>query len=124
MCSSDLKWENFELLNIDASKYVFENKINAAISTFALTLIPEYEEIIKNVSNALKPGGRFVVCDFMLPDKYPDWLINFGVFITKPFGVSLDLAERKPWEKMKDYFSKVEVTELFAGTVYIAVGIT
>ncbi|VAX27810.1 hypothetical protein MNBD_IGNAVI01-219 [hydrothermal vent metagenome] len=117
------KWNNFELINIDAFEYLFEGKVNAVISTFALTMIPEYEKIIRNISRALEPGNRFVVCDFKKPDQYPDWLINLGVFITKPFGVSLDLADRKPWKDMEKYFLKVEVKEIFGGFAYIAVGI-
>ncbi len=39
-----------------------------------------------------------------------------------PFGVSLDLADRKPWQVMTKYLSRVTVTELFGGSVYIAVG--
>ncbi len=118
-----IKWNNFKLININASEYVFNDKVNAVISTFALTMIPEYEKIIKNISSALEPGSRFVVCDFKKHEQYPDWLINFGVFITKPFGVLLDLADRKPWKYMKEYFSKVEVKEIFGGFAYIAVGI-
>jgi len=117
------KWNNFELINIDASVYLLNDKVNAVISTFALTMIPEYENIIKNISSSLEPGSRFVVCDFKKPEQYPDWLVNLGVFITKPFGVSLDLADRKPWENMKEHFSKVEVKEIFGGFAYIAVGI-
>lgn len=117
------KWDNFELINIDASEYVFEGEVNAVISTFALTMIPEYEKIIRNISRALEPGSRFVICDFKKPEKYPDWVIDLGVFITKPFGVSLDLADRKPWKNMEKYFSKVEVKEIFNGFAYIAVGI-
>jgi demethylmenaquinone methyltransferase/2-methoxy-6-polyprenyl-1,4-benzoquinol methylase len=117
------KWNNYELINMDAAKYNFDQKIDAAISTFALTLIPEYETIIKNISDVLNAGSRLVICDFKKPEQFPDWLIKFGVFITKPFGVTLDLAERKPWEKMKKYFSRVEVKELFGGVAYIATGI-
>lgn len=36
-------------------------------------------------------------------------MINFGVFINKSFGVSLDLADRKPWESMRKHFPKIEV---------------
>lgn len=63
-----------------------------------------------------------MVADIKVPDKWPLWLVKLGVLITKPFGVSLDLGERKPWETMTKYFSQVTVTELFGGSMYIAVG--
>jgi len=115
-------WKNVQLVQSDAAKYVFSSDINGIYSTFALTLIPEYEAIIERASHALASGGRFVVLDFKKPERWPLWIVKFGVAITKPFGVSLDLAERKPWEDMKKYFSKVTVTEMFGGFVYIVVG--
>jgi demethylmenaquinone methyltransferase/2-methoxy-6-polyprenyl-1,4-benzoquinol methylase len=48
--------------------------------------------------------------------------VKLGVVITRPFGVSLDLTSRKPWEAMTRHFSRMSVTESFAGAVYIAVG--
>ncbi|NOX17785.1 MAG: class I SAM-dependent methyltransferase [Chlorobi bacterium] len=116
-------WKNIDLINIDAVEYEFGERIDAVISTFAFTMIPEYERVLRNISLALKPGSRFVICDFKKPEQYPDWITKLGVFITKPFGVSIDLAERKPWLKMKQYYSKVEVKEIYGGFAYIAVGI-
>jgi hypothetical protein len=63
-----------------------------------------------------------VVADFKKPDSWPMWIIRLGVLITKPFGVSLDLAERRPWEVMRKYFSNAETKEVFGGFVYIATG--
>ncbi len=115
-------WGNVQLVQSDAAKYAFSSGINGIYSTFALTLIPEYEAIIERASHALSDGGRFVVLDLRKPDRCPTWIIELGVAITKPFGVSLDLAERKPWEIMKKYFSNVTVTGIFGGFAYIAVG--
>jgi len=42
--------------------------------------------------------------------------------ITKPFGVSFDLVDKKPWEVMAMYFPRITVEEFYAGFVYIAVG--
>lgn len=115
-------WGNVHLVQSDAAKYAFSSGINGIYSTFALTLVPEYEEIIERASHALAAGGRFVVLDLRKPERYPTWIIKLGVAITRPFGVSLDLAERKPWEIMKKYFSNVTVTGIFGGFAYIAVG--
>ncbi len=63
-----------------------------------------------------------VVLDFKLPGKWPRWLVKFFELITRPFGVSLDLADRKPWQVMEKYFTAVTITEVYGGLVYIAVG--
>ncbi len=115
-------WKNVRLVQTDAAKYAFASGINGIYSTFALTLIPEYEAVIERASHALADTGRLVILDFKKPERWPLWIIKLGVAIGKPFGVSLDLAERKPWEVMKKYFRTVTVTEIFGGFVYIAVG--
>jgi SAM-dependent methyltransferase len=115
-------WCNVELVEADAAGYPFPAGTQGILSTFALTLIPEYERVIGHAARALAAGGRFVIADFKKPNKWPLWLVKLGVLITKPFGVSLDLTDRKPWEAMTKYFSRVTMTELFGGAVYIAVG--
>ncbi len=66
--------------------------------------------------------GAKLELDLKKPDKYPLWLVRLGVLITKPFGVSLDLMDRKPWEALKRYFPSVSVQEVYGGFAYIAVG--
>lgn len=116
------EWENIRLVKSDAAEYDFPAGINGVYSTFALTLVPEYQAVIERASDALVDGGRFVLLDFKKPEQWPLWVIKFGVAITKPFGVTLDLAERKPWEVMKSCFPNVTVTDLYGGFFYIAVG--
>lgn len=115
-------WRNIRLVQSDAAQYDFPADINGVFSTFALTLVPEYEAVIERASHSLAEGGRFVLLDFKKPERWPLWLVKFGVALTRPFGVSLDLAERKPWEFMKTCFRTVTVTEIYGGAFYIAVG--
>lgn len=116
------RWENVELVQADAALYEFPVGIQGVLSTFALTLVPEFEQVIEHAARALGSGGRLVIEDFKEPDRWPLWLVKLGIMITGPFGVSLDLTRRKPWEAMAKYFSQVSVEELFGGSVYIAVG--
>lgn len=115
-------WRNVEIVQSDAAEYHFEQNIQGVISTFALTLVPEYEKVIEHAAQALAPGGRMVVLDLKLPEKWPLWLTRLGMLITRPFGVTLDLSERKPWETMHKYFTHVTTSELYGGFAYITVG--
>jgi len=115
-------WTNVMLVQCDAATYAFPFEVQGVLSTFALTLVPEYEEVIKRAADALATGGRLAVLDFRQPENWPLWLVRVGVFITKPFGVSMDLTVRKPWEVMKKHFPRVTTKSLFGGFVYIAVG--
>jgi demethylmenaquinone methyltransferase/2-methoxy-6-polyprenyl-1,4-benzoquinol methylase len=115
-------WTNVELIQMDAAKYQFPQNVNGIISTFAITFIPEYDRIIKNGAEALSPSGRFVILDLMKPDKWPIWLLHIGVWATKPFGISLDLMVRHPWESINRYLANPMFTELYWGLAYISVG--
>jgi ubiquinone/menaquinone biosynthesis C-methylase UbiE len=113
-------WSNVELVQSDAALYRFPEAIDGVISTFALTLVPEFDTVIRNGCLALKPGKRWVVLDFKMPSSRFSFLVPALLFLTKPFGVSLDLASRHPWESMSKYFRHTSVTEYYMGFVYVA----
>jgi ubiquinone/menaquinone biosynthesis C-methylase UbiE len=115
-------WSNVELIQTDAAAYEFPSGLNGIISSFAITLIPEHESIIRNGAMALAPGGRWVILDFRRPERWPDWLVRSFVFLLAPFGVTLDLAERHPWETLNKYLNQTSFRELYGGGVYIAAG--
>lgn len=115
-------WLNVELVHSDATQYKLPENVDGILSTFALTLMPEYDQIIRNGSKALATGKRFVVADFKKPENYSSWLINLGVTISKPFGVSLDLGDRHPWESIEKYYKNFNMKEIYWGFVYIASG--
>lgn len=115
-------WSNIELVECDAAKYVFPDNLNGIISTFAITLIPEYDEIIKNGSEALAPGKRFVILDFKMPSNRLSFLAPLAVFIMSPFGVSIEMANRTPWESVNKNFENTSLEELYGGFTYIVMG--
>lgn len=116
------EWSNVMLVQRDAVAYEFPAEVQGVLSTFALTLVPEYERVVENAADALAMGGRLVILDFRQPENWPLWLVRLGVFVTRPFGVSLDLTDRKPWLVMQKHFSRVTTTLHFGGSVYIAAG--
>jgi demethylmenaquinone methyltransferase/2-methoxy-6-polyprenyl-1,4-benzoquinol methylase len=115
-------WKNVELVQADGASYRFPEGLDAAISTFAIALVPEFDEVIRNAAGALRPGGHLAVLDFKRPDSAPLWLVRALVAITAPFGVSLDLAERHPWESVERYLPGSCTSELYFGFSYLSVG--
>ncbi|UCE88595.1 MAG: methyltransferase domain-containing protein [Pseudomonadota bacterium] len=113
---------NIELVQSDAAAFEFPTPVDAVISTYALTMVPEYDTVIRNAAQALRPKGRFVVLDLKKPDAAPAWLVRFGAWTAGPFGVSLELADRRPWESIARYFENYTFTELYGGATYIASG--
>lgn len=116
-------WNNVTLIQSDATRYELPQGIDGVLSSFALTLAPEFEAVIEQLAQAPAPARRLVVLDFKRPQQWPMWVIKLGVWITRPFGVSLDLAQRKPWEGIAKYFSELRLQECYDGSVYIAAGI-
>lgn len=115
-------WSNVELVRQDAATYGFPPAVNGILSTCAITLVPEYDEVIARGAAALAPGGRLVVFDFKEPDRWPEWAIRAFVLISRPFAVTRDLGERKPAESIARHFQVHAVTDLYAGAAYVAVG--
>lgn len=115
-------WTNIELVQCDAGAYAFPENIDGIVSTFAITLVEEYDEIIRRGAAALAPGKRMAVLDFKLPVNWPMWLVKFFVILTRPFGVTLDLAERHPWESVERHLDLKEFNSFYFGAIYMSAG--
>lgn len=115
-------WLNVEFVQSDAASYRFPENVNGIISSWAITLVPEFDAVIRNGRRSLSAGGRFVVLDFKLPSGWLSRLAPLGVFLTRPFGVSMELASRHPWESIAAHFGNLGLEEFYGGFIYVAVG--
>jgi ubiquinone/menaquinone biosynthesis C-methylase UbiE len=117
-------WANVELVKSDAASYVFPPAVDGILSTFALTLVPEFDAVIRDGAHALLPGKRFVILDFKRPSG---WLMNkaaplLAKLLTGPFGGTIEMASRKPWESLDRYLALIQFTNLYLGGAYFVVG--
>lgn len=115
-------WSNVELVKSDAAVYDFPSAVDGILSTFALTLVPDYDEVVQNGSLALRPGKRFVILDFKRPSG---WFMNkaaplFAMLLTGPFGGTIEMALRKPWKSLEKHLALIQFTNLYLGGAYIA----
>jgi demethylmenaquinone methyltransferase/2-methoxy-6-polyprenyl-1,4-benzoquinol methylase len=115
-------WRNVELVQADAATFRFPGRTDGVLSTYALTLVPAFDEVIRRAAAALAPGKRMVVVDFKAPERWPTWVLRAIVPLLRPFGVTLGLKDRHPWESMRRHFRTVDVREHYLGTTYVAVG--
>lgn len=117
------KWENIILVNSDAAQYQFQKNINGIISSYAITMIPEFDSIINSCSDALGKGGRLVILDFKKPEGWSEWFskLMLTLFI-KPYGGTYDLKDRRAWESLEKYLRLTEFKEYYFGSTYIASG--
>ena len=112
-------WSNVMLINEDAAAFSFPGNTGGILSTFALTLVPEYDTVIRHAAAALAPGKRMALLDFKRSDKWPELFVRLFVLLTRPFAVTLDLADRRPWLSMQNYLRIVRFEELYFGGAYI-----
>jgi ubiquinone/menaquinone biosynthesis C-methylase UbiE len=97
-------WLNVELVSSDVAEYSFPAGVSGILSTLALTLMPEFDLIIARGARALAPGRRWVIADLKMPG-WPGARVAARLLVPlyRPFAVTLDLAERHPWESMARY---------------------
>jgi ubiquinone/menaquinone biosynthesis C-methylase UbiE len=81
-------WENVVLFQQDAAAYRAPLPVNAVISTYALSLFPDLEQVLKNINDSLLPNGCFVLLELQIPSSWPAWLGTVALTLMKPFAVT------------------------------------
>jgi ubiquinone/menaquinone biosynthesis C-methylase UbiE len=115
-------WCNIELVEADAKDYTFPFGLAGILSTFAISLVPEFDEVIRRGAGALRAGGRMVLFDIKKPESWSDWMVRFTAWINQPFGVSMECTDRHPWESIRSYLEEVSFREYYGGYLYLSVG--
>ncbi len=113
---------NVEWIQADLATYRLPPAIDGALATFSLEMVPEYDVIISRVAASLSNNGRLAVYGLKHPERWPDWLVQLGVWITSPFGVSREYETFRPYAAVFEHLSKVEYREFLFGTAYLCVG--
>jgi ubiquinone/menaquinone biosynthesis C-methylase UbiE len=119
-------WTNVSLVQADAAEFDFPTEVDAILSTYALSHVPECGAVIAHGAAALSRGGRWVVLDLKVPDDAPPWLAQLGIALARPFGSIDEWIARRPWDAvraaMQDTLADPSWTELFLGTAFLAAG--
>jgi demethylmenaquinone methyltransferase/2-methoxy-6-polyprenyl-1,4-benzoquinol methylase len=113
------KWNNVELLKVDAAEYSVRKLFDAVICTFGLSIIPDYKEALTQATKALKLGGRIVVSDVKPASGVIRVLNPISLLITKPFGIN---ARKNVWKELKMMVKDFSIKEYYFGYIYVASG--
>ena len=112
-------WSNITLVHADAATFEFPGEVDAILSTYALSHVPEAGAVIAHGAASLSHGGRWVVLDLKVPDGAPRWL-------WRPFDSIDRWVARRPWEAvraaMQRELTHVSWAELCFGTAFLAAG--
>jgi ubiquinone/menaquinone biosynthesis C-methylase UbiE len=119
-------WGNISLVQADAADFDFPTEVDAILSTYALSQVPECAEVIAHGAAALSGGGRLAVLDLKVPDNTPGWLGRLGTATVRPFASIDEWIMRRPWETiraaMQEELADPSWTDLFLGTAFLAAG--
>jgi ubiquinone/menaquinone biosynthesis C-methylase UbiE len=119
-------WGNVSLVQADAAGFDFPAEVNAILSTYAMTQVPECADVITHGAKGLCGGGRWVVLDLKIPGNTPGWLAQLGTATVRPFASIDQWIMRRPWEAirtaMQEELTDLSWTELFFGTAFLAAG--
>jgi demethylmenaquinone methyltransferase/2-methoxy-6-polyprenyl-1,4-benzoquinol methylase len=119
-------WSNISLVHADAAEFGFPTVVDAIVSTYALTQVPDCGKVIAHGAAALSDGGRWVVLDVKVPDNMPRGVAQLGTAIVRPFASIDEWITRRPWQTihsaMQEELSDLSWTELLFGTAFLAAG--
>ena len=119
-------WSNVSLVQADAAVFDFPTGVNAILSTYALSQVPECAQVIAHGAAALSEGGRWAVLDLKIPINTPGWVAQLGTAIVRHFASIDEWIMRRPWEAIRlaiaEELTDPSWTELFFGTAFLAVG--
>jgi ubiquinone/menaquinone biosynthesis C-methylase UbiE len=119
-------WSNVSLVQADAAAFEFPTGVDAILSTYALSQVPECAEVIAHGTASLAEGGRWAVLDLKVPDRTPRWLAGAGTAVVRNFASIDEWIMRRPWEAiraaMQEELADFSWTELCCGTAFLAAG--
>ncbi len=119
-------WSNVSLVQADAASFDFPEDVDAILSTYALSQVPECAEVIANGAAGLAGKGRWAVLDLKVPSNTPRWLTHLGMATLRPFASIDEWTMRRPWEAIRAAMHReltdVSWTELCFGTAFLAAG--
>lgn len=115
-------WKNVELIQSDIVAYDFPEKVNGVIATGLFGYIPEYDGVIKTISESLVSGGHLVILDGKQPENLPSWLFQIVLKLGGPFGYTPEYFNVRPWESVGRYFKETSLDTMYGGMIYILSG--
>lgn len=112
-----------QLLQGDVRDFPWPDRTDAVIATFALEMVPDYDQVIADAAAALAPRqGRIAISGLRAPQHWPPWAVQVGIALTRPFGVHEDYLTFRPWQAIRTHTTEIDHRTAGAGALYLSVG--
>jgi ubiquinone/menaquinone biosynthesis C-methylase UbiE len=113
-------WKNVELVREDAARIDLGRTFDAALSTLAISVIPDYRGALDRMRAHLKSGGRLAIGDAKRSVRWYGRPFNW---VADLLGTgAAGLMARRPWEPLEEMLNDFHYDEWFMGFFYVAGG--
>ncbi len=116
-------WTNVEFVQADVETYTIPSDAAAVLSTFGLEMVPGYDRVISGIASTLGSGACVGLLGLKHPESWPEWLVDVGVLLMRPFGVNQAYRDFRPWRAAERHLNDVRVENLAFGAAYRCVGL-
>jgi ubiquinone/menaquinone biosynthesis C-methylase UbiE len=113
-------WSNVELIQADAAELSLEQPVDAAVSTLAMSVIPDYREALRRMIGSVRAGGRVTIAGARRSERAYARPFNF-VADGLGWGAAANLG-RRPWETLAELVEAFACETFFLGFFYVAAG--
>lgn len=112
-----------DLVQADLREHTLPVDTRGVLSTFAMEMVPEYDEVIAHLCELLADtGGRLAISGLRRPPGWPEWEVRLGIALTRPFGVTRAYEHLRPWEALRRHADEIAFETTLYGAIYLAVG--
>ena len=115
-------WRNVHLIEADAgttsaellSQHAGVRGADKAICTLGLSVVPDWEEVLRRSWALLRPGGRYAIMDWYIEGRTPfSWFLN---------RISQGDVSRMSWAILKQEADDYSHQTFIFGNVFVAAG--
>ncbi len=120
------RWSNVTLIEADAMALELSEPVDVALCTLAIGLMPDPSAVVETMVDVVRPGGRVLICDGRLVDRWYGPLANPLLrWIVNPW-VPPAMRDRywaaRPWETLAMLAEGFDYEEWLGGALYVSSG--
>ncbi|HED03331.1 MAG TPA: methyltransferase domain-containing protein [Candidatus Fraserbacteria bacterium] len=117
-------WQNVSLMQGDVLQLQLAEPVDAILCTFAIGLFPSPRRALERMVAALRPGGRILIADCKLFERWYGFGVNPVLkYLTRPWVPSIEgYFGVQPWSDLQELLGETRYEEQFGGLVYLAWG--
>lgn len=115
-------WANVSTVTGDAAALpvaLAHQTFDAAVCTYSLSVIADWEAAWGQVLSAVRPGGRILVVDLALPTGWARWWAPLARLACFAGGAD---PHRLPWRRLVTDTDDVHEADVRSGHIHVAVG--